>query len=128
MNEILNLILVNLCKAGIGALMFIIIYLGNMGLGAYKNVKINGYDFDKQLMLQSIVKYLVLAFSISAITIGVTMIPAYAIYVGVDIPQEYVENISSVVIFSAFVLGSCVYAVDAIRKIKTILGLDKENT
>ena len=46
MNELLFIILGNLEKVGIGLLMFIGAYLANMGLGAWKSIKI-----DKELLI-----------------------------------------------------------------------------
>ena len=55
--EIVNLIVLNLEKVGIGVVLFLGAYLANMGLGAWKNVKIDGYDFDWKLIAKSGAKF-----------------------------------------------------------------------
>ena len=44
MDEIIRLILVNLEQVGLGMLLFLGAYISNMGLGAYKSVKIDGKE------------------------------------------------------------------------------------
>lgn len=123
MENILMLIGDNLIKAGIGAGMFLIVYLSNMGLGAWRSIKINGYNFDWKLIGSSILKYLVLTLSVTGICVGITMIPVYAVYVGMTIPDEFIEAVSTVVIFGAFLTGTCMYAKDGIDKIKELMGI-----
>lgn len=50
--SIVNIIVCNLEKVGFGALLFLGAYLANVCLGAWRNVKIEGYDFDWKLIGQ----------------------------------------------------------------------------
>ena len=122
MNNILILILTNLEKIGVGIGLFMGAYLANMGLGAWKNVKIDGSTFDWTLIKQSIVKFIVLILSIALLSIVVSVIPAYAIYVGIEISQEVLETIDALVIIGAFLTATVRYVGDAVSKLKTILG------
>lgn len=111
----------NLVKVGIGALLFLGAYLANMGLGAWRNVKLNGHDFEIDYILHSVVKYVVLALSIGVLTIVVTIMPMYANYVGVEIDAQILESISSLVIVGAFLTATVHYVYDAIEKVKDVL-------
>lgn len=122
MNNILILILTNLEKIGVGIGLFMGAYLANMGLGAWKNVKIDGSTFDWTLIKQSIVKFIVLILSIALLSIVVSVIPAYATYVGIEISQEILETIDALVIIGAFLTATVRYVGDAVSKLKTILG------
>ena len=116
----LNIILMNLEKVGIGAVLFLGAYLANIGLGVWKNVKIDGSTFDWALIKQSIVKFIVLILSITLLSIVVSIIPAT--YVGIEISQEVLEIIDALVIIGAFLAATLRYVEDAISKLKTILG------
>lgn len=120
--EIMNLILTNLEKVGIGVLLFLGSYLANMGLGAWKNVKIDGTNFDWKLIKQSVLKFIVLGASLSLLSIVISILPAYITYVGIEIQTETMETIDSLVITTAFLTASIRYVSDAISKIKEILG------
>lgn len=122
MDNILILILTNLEKIGVGIGLFMGAYLANMGLGVWKNVKIDGNTFDWSLIKQSIVKFIVLILSIALLSIVVSAIPAYATYVGIEISQEILETIDALVIIGAFLTATVRYVGDAVSKLKTILG------
>lgn len=122
MNNILILILTNLEKIGVGIGLFMGAYLANIGLGVWKNVKIDGSTFDWTLIKKSIVKFIVLILSIALLSIVVSVIPAYATYVGVEISQEVLETIDALVIIGAFLTATVRYIGDAVSKLKTILG------
>ena len=120
MNNIL--ILTNLEKIGVGIGLFMGAYLANMGLGVWKNVKIDGSTFDWTIIKKSTVKLIVLILSIALLSIVVSVIPAYTTYVGVEISQEVLETIDALVIIGAFLTATVRYVGDAVSKLKTILG------
>lgn len=122
MENILLLILTNLEKIGIGIGLFLGAYLANMGLGVWKNVKIEGSTFDWTLIKQSLIKFMVLILSIALLSIIVSVIPAYATYVGIEISSEVLEIIDALVIVGAFLTATLRYTQDAISKLKIILG------
>lgn len=123
MNNIIELIVINLEKIGIGTLLFLCAYLANMGLGAWKNVKVEGVSFDWQLIKQSIIKFIVLFLSLTLLSIVISVIPMYATYVGIDIPAETLETIDALVIIGAFLTATLRYIADAIEKIQAILAV-----
>lgn len=122
MNEIFQLILMNLEKVGIGVVIFLGAYVANMCLGAWRNVTIEGYDFDWKLIAQSIVKFVVIGVGIGLLSCVVSVLPAYATYVGIEIDDETLQTIDSLVIIGAFLTATIRYVTDAISKVKEILG------
>ena len=118
----LMLILTNLEKVGIGICLFLGAYLANMGLGVWKNVKIDGSTFDIALIKQSAIKFAVLIVSIALLSIVVSIIPVYATYIGIEISSEVLGTIDSLVIIGAFLTATIRYVTDGVSKLKTILG------
>ena len=122
MTDIMMLVLDNLEKIGIGVLLFLCAYLANMGLGAWNNVKIGGATFDFKLIINSVVKFIVLGLSLALLSFVVSVIPAYATYVGIEIEVETLQTIDSIVIIGAFLTATIRYVTDAVTKVREILG------
>ena len=122
MTEIFQIVIENLEKVGIGALLFLGAYMSNICLGAWRSVKIEGYDFDWKLIGQSFVKFVVLGLGIGLLSIVVSILPVYMTYVGVVIEDETMAVLDSVVIITAFVVACGKYVKDAYVKLKEILG------
>lgn len=124
----IDIILMNLEKVGIGAALFLGAYIANILLGIWANVKIEGYEFDWKLILNSIVKFIVLGLGIALLSVVVSIIPAYVTYVGITIEQEVLDTIDSIVIISAFLTATIRYIGDGISKLKNILGNNTTST
>nr|DAG19239.1 MAG TPA: hypothetical protein [Caudoviricetes sp.] len=114
-------ILINLEKVGIGAALFLGAYISNILFGIWKNVKISGYAFNWRLVLESVLKYIILGVGIAMLSIVISAVPQYATYVGIEIGQDTIELIDSVVIIGAFLTATLRYSVDSISKLKDIL-------
>lgn len=117
----LSIILLNLEKIGIGICLFLGAYLANMGLGAWRNVKIDGASFDWKKIAQSAVKFVVLVVSMGLMSIVASAIPAYATFIGIEIGAEVMETIDAMVIVGAFLTATIRYIGDAITKVKDLL-------
>ena len=122
MNEIMTIVLLNLEKVGVGVALFLGAYLSNILLGIWSNVKIEGYDFDWKLIVQSLVKFVVLGLGVGLLSVVVSVIPMYLTYIGIEIGAETMETIDSMVIIGAFATATIKYTADAVAKVKTILG------
>ena len=122
MTEIFQIAIENLEKVGIGALLFLGAYMSNICLGAWRSVKIEGYDFDWKLIGQSLVKFVVLGLGIGLLSIVVSILPVYMTYVGIVIEDETMAVLDSIVIITAFVVACAKYVKDAYVKLKEILG------
>ena len=122
MNALMSIVIANLEKVGIGVLLFLGAYLSNICLGVWRNVKIEGYDFDWKLIAQSAVKFVVLGVGIGLMSIVVSVLPEYMTYVGIVIEDETMAVLDSIVIITAFVVACGRYVKDAYSKLKEILG------
>ena len=120
--DIMTIVVANLEKVGIGVLLFLGAYLSNICLGVWRNVKIEGYDFDWKLIAQSAVKFVVLGIGIGLMSIVVSILPEYMTYVGIDITDEAMQVFDSIVIVTAFMTAAVKYVKDAYAKLKDILG------
>ena len=121
MNALMSIVIANLEKVGIGVLLFLGAYLSNICLGVWRNVKIEGYDFDWKLIAQSAVKFVVLGVGIGLMSIVVSILPVYMTYVGIVIEDETMAVLDSIVIITAFVVACAKYVKDAYSKLKEIL-------
>lgn len=119
----IDIILMNLEKVGIGAVLFLGAYIANILLGIWANVKIEGYDFDWKMILNSIAKFIVLGLGIALLSVVISVVPAYVTFVGIEIGQETMETIDGFVIIGAFLTATIRYIADAINKVKVILGV-----
>ena len=121
--DIMTIVIANLEKVGIGVLLFLGAYLSNICLGVWRNVKIEGYDFDWKLIAQSAVKFVVLGIGIGLMSIVVSVLPEYMTYVGIDITDEAMQVFDSIVIVTAFMTAAIKYVKDAYTKLKDILSV-----
>ena len=119
--NIMTIIIDNLEKVGIGIVLFLGAYLSNICLGAWRSVKIEGYDFDWKLVGQSLIKFIVLGVGIGLLSIVISTLPIYMVYVGIDIAEETMQVLDSIVIITAFVVATTKYVKDAYTKLKDIL-------
>lgn len=116
-----SLVFNNLEKVGAGVLLFLGSYLSNVCLGAWRSVKVEGYAFDWRMIANSAVKFIVLGVGIALLSIVVSILPAFITYIGIDVADETMQVLDSVVIVAAFVVASCKYVKDAYTKLKEIL-------
>ena len=121
--DLITLVLLNLEKVGFGVAMFLGAYLSNICLGIWRNVKIEGYEFDWKMIGQSVLKFIVLGLGISLMSIVVSVLPEYMTYVGIDIADETMQVMDGIVIVTAFVTAACKYVKDAFQKLKDILSV-----
>lgn len=124
MNDIMNLVIMNLEKVGIGIAIFALAYVSNIFLGVWRNVRIDGMNFDWKLLAESVLKFVVLGLGIAILSVTVSILPQYAAFVGLEIASETMEIIDSVVIVGAFLYATVRYVIDAIGKLKQILGVE----
>lgn len=110
-------------KVGIGIALFLCSYVANVCLGAWRSVKLEGYEFDWKLILESVIKFVVLGIGITLLSAVVSVFPMYLSYVGIDISEDAMQVFDSLVIVGAFVSASVRYVTDAYEKLKEILGV-----
>ena len=122
MNNILNLLMCNLSKVGMGVALFLIAYVANIVLGIWQNVKIDGNTFDWHKLLNSGFKFAVLAVGIALLTIAVSILPIYATYIGIDIESDIIGFVDAIIIVGGFITATVRYIKDALNKLSIILG------
>lgn len=125
MQEIFNTILMNLEQVGIGALLFLVAYVSNILLGAWRNVNINGDNFNWSKIGQSALKFVVLGLGIGLLSITVSVLPVFVTYIGIEIAPETLASIDAIVIVGAFTTATLRYVVDCIDKLKEVLGINQ---
>ena len=114
-------VLMNLTHVGIGLLIFVMSYVSNMSFSLYYNIKMLGQTFDYNKLINSGLKLLSFCIGVACLTSVITALPLFADFVGFEIPPEYVEVFSSVVIIAVPLYSSCKYAFEAFNKMKSIL-------
>lgn len=119
--SIISLIIDNLEKVGAGVLLFLGSYLSNMCLGAWRSVKIEGYDFDWKMIGNSLIKFVILGVGIGLLCIVVSTLPWFITYIGIEISDDTMQLLNSTVIIGAFVTAAVNYVKDAFTKLKEIL-------
>lgn len=123
MENIFLIILQDLEKVGIGVCVFLMCYIANILLGSYKNVRIEGYEFDWHLIVNSIIKFIIIGFGITFVTTACTIIPIYSSYIGIEIEESTLNTINSTIVIGSFSTAAIKYLAEAISKIKNILGM-----
>ena len=119
-----DLVLHNLMLVGFAVILLGLAMLSNTCFGLWYNVKSLRKKFDCKKLLQSLLKFLVFVVGLGSLSILVTLLPSYAQYSGVDLPQEAYEIISILLVVSIFITSIISYTKQAIDKLKKILGSD----
>ena len=87
----LDTILHNLENAGWAMFIFLCAYVSNMAFGLYHNVKQLQQPFDKEKLINSGFKVVSIVVGLVLLVVGITALPAFADYVGWEIPEEYTK-------------------------------------
>lgn len=119
--SMLNQVLENLSHVGIGLAIFILAYVSNMSFSLYYNIKILGESFDYNKLINSGLKIISFCVGVACLTTVITALPLFADFVGYEIPVEYTDVFSAVVIIAIPLYSSCKYAFEAFGKMKNIL-------
>lgn len=120
-------ILNNLTNIGWAMLIFLCAYLSNVAFSMYYNIKILLEPFDKQKIVNSCLKIAVFVIGLTLLCLAITTLPLFAGMIGWEIPAEYTDIFSDLVIVGAVLIVSCKYIVEAFTKFKAILDATKED-
>ena len=105
----LDTILHNLENAGWAMLIFLCAYVSNMAFGLYHNIKQLQQPFDKEKLINSGLKVASIVVGLVLLVVGITALPAFADYVGWEIPEEYTKVFSDLAVISVCLVVSCKY-------------------
>ena len=109
----LETILHNLTNIGWAMLIFLCAYLSNVAFSMY--------------YINSGLKIAVFIIGLTLLCLAVTTLPLFASMIGWEIPAEYTDIFSDLVIIGAVLMVSCKYIVEAFTKFKAILDSTKED-
>lgn len=122
----LETILHNLTNIGWAMLIFLCAYLSNVSFSLYYNIKILLEPFSKEKLINSGLKIAAFVCGLTLLCVAITTLPLFADMVGWEIPAEYVDIFSNLVIIGAVLMVSCKYITEAFTKFKAILEATKE--
>lgn len=120
-------ILNNLTNIGWAMLIFLCAYLSNVAFSMYYNIKILLEPFSKEKLINSGLKIAAFVCGLTLLCVAITTLPLFADMVGWEIPTEYVDIFSNLVIIGAVLMVSCKYIAEAFTKFKAILDATKED-
>ena len=111
-----NLKLISFAVALLGLSMF-----SNSCFGIWYNVKILQKIFSIKKIISSLVKFLVFTLGLTSLSILVTLLPSYAKYSGVDLPDDFYTTASIVIIIAIFIKTIVKYTKQSFEKLNNIL-------
>lgn len=121
MTEIFNLMLDNLRNAGIGILIFLLAYIANISFSLYYNIKVLGQNFNKEQMWNSFLRIITFAVGTCCLVVVITALPLFANYMGLPLPDDFVNNLTMVAIIGFPLYLASKYAMMAFEKMKKVL-------
>lgn len=121
----LQLILENLKNTGFAMLIFVGAYVANMLFGLWFNIKLLNQKFEPSRIKSSALKVLTFVVGLALLVTVVTAIPLFCDYIGLELPQEYLEVFTNLAIIGITVYVSISYAKEAFDKFKAILHYDE---
>lgn len=111
----------------LGYAIFLCAYLSNVSFSLYYNIKILLEPFSKEKLINSGLKIAAFVCGLTLLCVAITTLPLFADMVGWEIPAEYVDIFSNLVIIGAVLMVSCKYITEAFTKFKAILDATKED-
>jgi hypothetical protein len=121
MDTLINQVIANLSNAAVGAVIFATAYLSNMLFSIYHNVKQVGKEFSWGLFFDGVQKMIVFSLGAALLCTVITVLPAFANYVGFVIPDEYTSVFNNVIILAVFLLSSSKYVLESYKKMRQII-------
>lgn len=117
----IDLVLENLLIIAYAVVLLGLAMLSNICFGLWYNVKKLKKKFNFKKLLESIVKFLVFAIGLSALSILITLLPVYAQYSGIQLAEEVYDIINLIAIVAIFISSIISYTKQAIEKLRNIL-------
>ena len=117
----LNLVLDNLLIIAYAIILLGLAMLSNTCFGLWYNVKKLKKKFNPKKLLEGVIKFIVFAVGLGALSILITLLPTYIQYSGVKLSAEIYDMIDLVVVAAIFVSSIISYTKQAIEKLRDIL-------
>ncbi len=127
MTELINVVYDNLIMVLGGMGIFVAFWLSNFVMSIYHNTKVLEEVFEWRKMFGGILKLLCICIGSALFTIGVSVLPSYMKWTGLEIPQEYVDVVGVLAIIIVYVSASLYYAKQCIATLKNIFNPEVNN-
>ena len=122
-----ELILQNLLNSGKAMVIFVVCYVANICFALYLSISLLKEKWDKTKFLNSLLKACVFIFGMALLVVGITTIPIFAKEVGWQIPEEFTDLFSALIILGIVLYTSAKYLKEALDKFKQILNFTQED-
>ena len=113
----LDIFISNLSDVSIAVGLFVASYIANMCFSIYYNTKILQQEFDKQKIINSVLKMIAMSVGLVALTTVITFLPNYLTMIGL----EFTESFNIIAIVSLFIGGVYKYIKEAFKTFQQIL-------
>lgn len=122
-------LLTNLTYIGIAMGLLAIAYISNIFFSLFYNIKITKENFDKQKLIDGVLKVIVLCLGTATLSCVVTLLPIFAQYVGITLADEFIDTFNILAIISLFISSIFKYTKEAYDTFKNILNpIEIDNT
>ena len=120
-STIVQIILSNLGKVGLGLAIFALAYIANMLFSMYYNIRIIGQSFSWLKIKESGIKVGTFILGTFCLTLSISCILPWAYQNGLPITKEYEEVISTISILTICLSSTIKYIIEAYSKMNNIL-------
>lgn len=125
MDILIGMVLDNLKNIGFAVSLLAVFMLSNMAFSLWYNIKIVKEKFQIKKLIEGLFKIISFSIGLALLTIGITLIPTYITYIGIEIKQEVLDLTNISVIVYMFIDTIVFYEKQASETLKKIL---KTNT
>lgn len=125
MDILIGMVLDNLKNIGFAVSLLAVFMLSNMAFSLWYNIKIVKEKFQIKKLIEGLFKIISFSIGLALLTIGITLIPTYITYIGIEIKQEVLDLINISVIVYMFIDTIVFYGKQASETLNKIL---KTNT
>lgn len=121
----LELLTTNLIYIGIVMGLLAVSWLSNFAFSLYYNIKLLSEPFDWERVWSGIQKLVAVIVGTALLVASITFVPIFLQYVGVTIPDEYVQFFSILTIVALFTKSIYTYIKQAYETLNGILDFKK---
>lgn len=123
-----DMILGNIANMSLGALMFAISYISNICFSIFYNIKILNYKFEKEKLIDGILKLITFIIGTFLLCLGISILPLFLDKTGISISEEYTSILSNTAIVGLFTANSAKYLLESFNTMKSILEKKKNDS
>lgn len=121
MNEILELLTVNFIHIGFAMGLLAISWISNFCLSTYYNIGLLNEHFEWTRLWAGFLKLFIVVLGTGFLVVSITLVPVFLNYVGLVIPEEFIELFSILAIVALFTKSIYIYVKQAYDTLNGIL-------